>query len=135
MGRPGGYLELFFLIRTRSAATRQKNIKTEPKDAIGKPKMIYMHQVRSLSTKGAAPVKEMGAIGRPELKYTHQVRSLSTKEGEVPPRSVSRVHPWGGGCMLVRSRDIWGETKTHLHQITDNPSLIRHYHIFFTANQ
>ena len=49
--------------------------------ALGKPKMKYMHQVRSLSTKRRATIAPMGATGEPEMNYAHQVRSLSTKKG------------------------------------------------------
>ena len=52
--------------------------------ALGKLKMKYMHQVRSLSTKRRATIAPMGATGEPEMNYAHQVRSLSTKKGGGP---------------------------------------------------
>ena len=77
--------------------------------ALGKLKMKYIHQVRSLSTKRRATIAPMGATGEPEMNYAHQVRSLSTKKGggarSVP---LSRLGPPGQGCILIRRRDIGG---------------------------
>ena len=82
--------------------------------ALGKLKMKYMHQVRSLSTKRRATIAPMGATGEPEMNYAHQVRSLSTKKGGVRSVSLSRVVTPGEGCILIRSRDIvWIEALDH----------------------
>ena len=64
--------------------------------ALGKLKMKYMHQVRSLSTKRRATIAPMGATGEPEMNYAHQVRSLSTKKGGGPDSCRNHVFIPGG---------------------------------------
>ena len=53
------------------------------------------------------PIGTTGVLGKPKMKYMHQVRSLSTKKGGGA-RSVlqSRVVTPGEGCILIRNRDI-----------------------------
>ena len=63
--------------------------------ALGKLKMKYMHQVRSLSTKRRATIAPMGATGEPEMNYAHQVRSLSTKKGGSDPGRYHVFNPGG----------------------------------------
>ena len=68
--------------------------------ALGKLKVKYMHQVRSLSTKRGVTIAPLGATGEPEMNYAHQVRSLSTKKGGGQIRVAITCWTPGGGMYI-----------------------------------